>query len=136
MPDAVGFFLPYLACCLPIVLGVGGVAAAILIPIFRAPKVEKVIRVARKRMDGEPDIPRDQLRRYLRERFLPEWAHKDPEAGGSGVMGRGVLVEFFLQMRWSLATMVIDGRIDKALDTIRFDEEGGPPRRRRRGRRD
>jgi hypothetical protein len=49
----------------------------------------------------------------------------------------GVFGEMFGQMRWSLTTMVVDSRIDKALDIVRFDEEGGPPRRRRRrGRRD
>jgi hypothetical protein len=143
MPDAVKFFLPYLACCLPLVLVLGAFALFMLLPIFQAPKVEKVIRAARKRLNGDPNISRDQLREHLRDLYYPAWARHGPRADSevlrSGALFGiyGVFGEMFGQMRWSLASMVIDGRIDKALDIVRFDEEGGPPRRRRRrGRRD
>ena len=135
MPD-VSNFLP---CLLLLFLVIGLAVLLIVLPIIQAPSKVQVARAARKRIDWHSDISRNQLKEYLRGRFLPEWAQKAPDGGilpGARYGAGGVAAQFFLEMRWSFATMVIDNRIDAAIDSLMADEGNRESRSRsRRGRR-
>ena len=130
---------------LPVLLIVAGVAFSSSSRSWALSKA-KVVKAARKRVNWDPDISRDQPE-HLRDLFYPAWARRGPRDDSEvvrsgalyGVFGLGgafggVLAEMFGQMRWSFLSMAIDNRIDAAIDQLIDAEEGGSRRRRRRGR--
>jgi hypothetical protein len=109
-----------LACfLLPVFLLAAAVILLVVLPVVQAPKLHRITRYARKYLNGRPGASESELRRILRERFVPEWATREAGPGTGLRYGMaGVMVHLLVDVRSYFAVQVIEGRINTAIETV------------------
>jgi hypothetical protein len=124
------FWVSAVVCTvLPVLLVLAALVLLVVLPLIKAPSYAAVEREARKQIEIYPNITRSRLEQNLREEYLPAWALHTPDSGGDPAD-----TNWFLEIRWYVARMVIDSRIDRAIESIR-DDEGEREARERHKRR-
>jgi hypothetical protein len=113
-----------LACFfLPVFVLAAAVIGLVVLPVTQAPKYHRIALYARKYMNGRPGASEAELRKVLRNRFIPDWATRQPPEGMGCMYGlAGVLAQVLIGLRSHFALQVIEGRIDRAIEREWYDD--------------
>ena len=117
--------IPLFVCFVPLLLVLAVTVLFMVLPILQAPSVATLTRYTRKLLRGCPDASDGELKRILRQRFLPDWAmEKGPEAEPSDFFLLGLfafVTPVVIGLRSHFLLEVMESRINRAIEAAARD---------------
>lgn len=123
-PVAIGCYL------VPILLIILVCVLFVALPVLQVPSAETITRYARKHLKRNPYLSKGALRRMLKDRFVPAWAHDNPRERSEVTRGAmlifcGILITVIIYLmsdvRNYFALNLIEARIDRVIDRLWAD---------------